>query len=381
MPAMVGASVPLVNDVFLITGRIARAKSNAAKRLRSRIFERQVMPKQFSSALRNNECDSRSAHNLTLVEPTRGLDRIALRVEALTKRYGKREALTAASFDVREGEVFGLLGRNGAGKTTMISILATERLPTSGDALVLGHSIREEQRAVRQLIGVAPQEIALYPMLTGIENLRFFGRIYGLRGTQLSRVEQLLRFVGLQERGSDRVMSYSIGMRRRLNLAVALVHRPKLILLDEPTAGVDPQSREDILQLVRRLRDEGSAILYTTHHIDEAEALCDRLCILNRGKVVTVGTLDKLVHKVDCSEVIELRGVSARSDLSSIRTLAGVHHVERTDGVVRLFVKRAADFLEPLQEILSRDRAVRLRIAPISLESLFLRLTGPEVHE
>jgi ABC-2 type transport system ATP-binding protein len=339
------------------------------------------MPKHFSSALRDREFDSPNAPSLTLVEPTSGREKIALRVEALTKRYGEREALAAVSFDVRAGEICGLLGLNGAGKTTLISILATQRLPSSGDALVLGHSIRNEQRAVRQLIGVAPQEIALYPMLTGIENLRFFGRIYGLRGMQLSRVEQLLQFVGLQERGNDRVMTYSIGMKRRLNLAAALVHRPKLILLDEPTAGVDPQSRENILQLVRRLRAEGNAILYTTHYMDEAEALCDRLCILNRGKVAAVGALDTLVHKVNCSEVIELRGVSARSDLSSIRTLAGVRHVEQTGGVVRLFVRRAADFLEPLQKILSRDKSVRLRIDPISLESLFLRLTGTQVHE
>ena len=339
------------------------------------------MPKQFSSALRDSEFDSPNAAILTLVEPRSGREKIALRVEALTKRYGEREALAAVSFDVRAGEVFGLLGLNGAGKSTLISILATERLPSSGDALVLGHSIRNEQRAVRQLIGVAPQEIALYPMLTGIENLRFFGRIYGLRGMQLSRVEQLLQFVGLQDRGNDRVMTYSIGMKRRLNLAAALIHRPKLILLDEPTAGVDPQSRENILRLVRRLRAEGNAILYTTHYMDEAEALCDRLCILNRGKVVAVGTLDTLVHKVNCSEVIELRGMSARSDLSPIRTLAGVRHVEQTGGVVRLFVRRAADFLEPLQKILSRDKSVRLRIDPISLESLFLRLTGTQVHE
>jgi ABC-2 type transport system ATP-binding protein len=339
------------------------------------------MRKQFSSVLRKSEFDSRNEHNLTLVEPTCGREKIALRVDALTKRYGKREALAEVSFDVREGEVFGLLGLNGAGKTTLLSILATEQSPSNGDALVLGHSIRNEQQEVRQLIGLAPQEIALYPMLTGIENLRFFGRIYGLRGMQVSRVEHLLQFVGLQERGNDRVTTYSIGIRRRLNLAVALVHRPKLILLDEPTAGVDPQSREDILHLVRRLRDEGNAVLYTTHHMDEAEALCDRLCILNRGRVVAVGTFDTLVHQVNCSEVIELRGVSARSDLWSIRTLAGVRYVERTDGLVRLFVKPAADFLEPLQQILSRDKSVHLRIAPISLESLFLRLTGTAVHE
>jgi ABC-2 type transport system ATP-binding protein len=337
------------------------------------------MNKKFSSALRKSEFDLQNARSLTLVERTSGQRNIALRVEALTKWYGTREALAAVSFDVRQGEVFGLLGVNGAGKTTLISILATERRPSSGDALILGHSIRDEQQAVRQLIGVASQEIALYPMLTGSENLHFFGSIYGIRGIRLSdRVEQLLEFVGLQERGNDHVMTYSIGMRRRLNLAVALVHRPKLILLDEPTAGVDPRSREEILQLIRRLRDEGNAILYTTHYMDEAEALCNRLCILNRGKVVAVGTFETLVRKLGFPEVIELRGVTPRTELSAISALRGVCHVERSDGVVRVFVKRAADFLEPLRKIITRDESVRLRIAPISLESLFLHLTGTE---
>jgi ABC-2 type transport system ATP-binding protein len=340
------------------------------------------MGQQFSSPVQNREFDTPNAQRLRLVETTHGQGKIALSVEAMSKRYGEMEAITDVSFDVRQGEIFGLLGLNGAGKTTLISILATERNPSSGDALILGHSICDERQAVRQLIGVAPQELALYPMLTAAENLRFFGRIYGIGGKELSgRVEQLLQFVGLLERRDDRVVTYSVGMKRRLNLAVALVHRPKLILLDEPTAGVDPHSREEILQLVRRLRDEGNAILYTTHYMDEAEALCNRLCILNRGKIVAVGTFDTLVRKLGFSEIIELKGVSARSDLSAIRALRGVYHVERTDGVMRLFVKRAADFLEPLQKIVRRDDSVRLRIAPISLESLFLHLTGTERNQ
>jgi ABC-2 type transport system ATP-binding protein len=340
------------------------------------------MRKQFSSALRKSELDSRNAHRLTLVESTCDHGKVALRVEALSKRYGANDAVADVSFEVRQGEVFGVLGLNGAGKTTLISMLATQLRPSAGDALLLGHSIRDEQRAVRQMMGVAPQETALYPMLTAIENLRFFGRIHGIGGMELTRsAQQLLQFVGLQDRGNDRVATYSIGMKRRLNLAVALVHRPKLILLDEPTAGVDPRSREDILRLIRHLRDEGSAILYTTHYMDEAEALCDRLCILNRGKVVALGTLDALVHKANCSEVIELRGVSPEVYLSAVRGLRGISHVEHSDGAVRLFVKRAGDLLEPLHKIISRDKSVRLRIATVRLENLFLRLTGTEAQE
>lgn len=335
-----------------------------------------------SSSRWSPNIDSTGDRVLALVEATHDRGKVALRVEALSKRYGTIDALTNVSFDVRRGEVFGLLGLNGAGKTTLISILATERRPSAGDALLLGHSICNERRVVRQMIGLAPQEIALYPMLTGAENLRFFCRIYSVPRVELaSRVEQLLDFVGLQERGNDRVVTYSGGMKRRLNLAVALVHQPTLILLDEPTAGVDPESREEILTLVRRLRDDGNAILYTTHYMEEAEGLCDRLCILNQGRLLAVGTLDGLLRHLDFSEVIELKGLSTRSDLVAIRALGGVCHVERGNGLVRLFVKRAADFLGPLQKIISRDKSVRLRIAPISLENLFLHLTAREVRE
>jgi ABC-2 type transport system ATP-binding protein len=339
------------------------------------------MNAQSSLAQQNFESDSSNDRGLTLVVATRDLGKVALRVDALSKRYGPIEAVAGVSFEVRQGEVFGLLGLNGAGKTTLISMLATERTPSSGDALLLGRSIRAEQSAVRRMIGVAPQELALYPMLTGAENLRFFGRIYDLTGAELAaRVEQLLDFVGLQDRGNDRVATYSGGMKRRLNLAVALVHRPKLILLDEPTAGVDPQSREDILKLVRRLRDDGNAILYTTHYLEEAEGLCDRLCFLNQGKVVAVGTLDALTRDLEFTEVIELKGISPRTDLTALRALGGVCRLERRDGLVRLFVRRAADLLGPLQRILSRDKSVRLKIAPLSLENLFIHLTGSELR-
>jgi ABC-2 type transport system ATP-binding protein len=335
-----------------------------------------------SPAQRNPRPDSYNDRGLTLVGGAREPGKVALHVDALSKRYGEMDAVSGVSFDVRQGEVFGLLGLNGAGKTTLISMLATERPPSGGDALLLGHSIRRERRTVRRMIGVAPQDIALYPTLTGAENLRFFGGIYDIRGVELAtRVAQLLDFVGLQDRGNDRVATYSGGMKRRLNLAVALVHRPKLILLDEPTAGVDPQSREDILKLVRRLRDDGNAILYTTHYLEEAEGLCDRLCFLSRGKVLAVGTQDALLRSLEFSEIIELKGLSPRVDLGSLRALGGVCHVERRDGLVRLFVRRAADLLGPLQRIISRDKAVRLRIAPISLENLFLHLTGGEAHE
>jgi len=308
---------------------------------------------------------------------------VALRVVGLTKRYGTTTAVSGLNFDIHEGEIFGLLGPNGAGKTTTIAMLATQRQPSDGDATLFGHSARKDPYRVRQMIGLAPQEVSLYPALTAAENLRFFGSIYGIRQSELrDRTDELLTLVGLDAHRDNQVGIFSGGMKRRLNLAVSLVHRPKLILLDEPTAGVDPQSREQILKIIEGLRDDGNAILYTTHYMEEAERLCDRLGILSEGKLVAAGTLDELLSGLEFAEIIEVRGLPGGIDLAGMQALGGVSRIERGDGVVRLYVKRATDYLWPLQKIINRsDQDVRLKIAPLSLENLFLHLTGLELRD
>ncbi len=310
-------------------------------------------------------------------------DAAALRVDALSKRYGAIEAVAGLSFEVGEGEIFGLLGPNGAGKTTTIAMLATQRRPSGGDAQVLGHSVRREPHIVRRLIGVAPQEIALYPMLTAVENLRFFGRVYGMRGVELEdRIDQVLDLMGLTSHRDFHVATFSGGMQRRLNLAVALVHRPHLLLLDEPTAGVDAQSRHHVFETIRRLRDGGSAILYTTHYMEEAEGLCDRLGIMDKGRMVAMGTLSGLMEDANCAETIEIRGLGRPIDLSAIRSRPGVLGIETSDGLVRLHVKNAANFLEPLRQLIGRScKPVYMKITPPSLEQFFLRLTGKELRD
>jgi len=305
---------------------------------------------------------------------------VALRVAGLSKQYGATTAVSGLNFEIHEGEIFGLLGPNGAGKTSTIAMLATQRRPSGGDATLFGHSACKEPYQVRQMIGFAPQEISLYPELTAAENLQFFGRVYGVNRAELGpRVEELLSMVGLYLKGDERVSTFSGGMKRRLNLAVSIVHRPKLILLDEPTAGVDPESREQILSIIGGLRDNGSAILYTTHYMEEAERLCDRVGILSEGRLVAVGALDTLLSEQDYAEVIEVRGLRAGIDLAAMQAWGGVSRIERDrgDGMTRLYVKRAADFLLPLQKIISRsNQNVRLKISPLSLEDLFLHLTG-----
>jgi linearmycin/streptolysin S transport system ATP-binding protein len=301
-----------------------------------------------------------------------------LRVEGLRKSYGDTEAVAGLSFDVRAGEVFGLLVPNGAGKTTTLSILATEKRASGGSASVLGRDLTGESVTVRKSIGVAPQQIALYPMLTAIENLQFFGRMYGVSGVRLrSRIEELLQLVELEAHANHYVVTFSGGMKRRLNLAVALVHAPKLILPYEPTAGVDVHSRERIFEIVRGLRNTGTTVVFTTHYTEEAEGLCDRIGIVNRGKLVAMGRLDELLSDMDYRDVIELRGAGDDVDLSAIRSARGLCRIERGGGVVRLFVRKAASFLAPLQRIISRsERPINLRIARIGLAHLFLHLTG-----
>lgn len=306
----------------------------------------------------------------------------ALRVEALRKSYGSLEAVAGISFEISEGEVFGLLGPNGAGKTTTISVIATQLRPSAGDAVVFGHSVLRDVTAVRRMIGVVPQEIALYPKLTAAENIRFFGRMYGVPKADLDeRVDGLLRLMGLEGRRDDYVATFSGGMKRRLNMAVSLVHRPRLILLDEPTAGVDPHSREHIFQIVRALRDEGSAIVYTTHYLEEAERLCDRLGIMDEGKIIAMGTLDALLAQLGCAEIIQLRGLPPHADLSRLQTAPGVSRIETHDGVTCVYVTSAARLLAPLQQAIGRYEQVKIEITPLSLEAVFLQLTGKELRD
>jgi len=225
----------------------------------------------------------------------------------LARRFGDLEAVRGLSLKVSRGEIFGLLGPNGAGKTTTLSMLATLLPPSSGDADLLGHSLRDDAQSVRPLIGLAPQELSLYAGLSGRANVRFFGSLYGLRGRTLEvACEQLLDRVGLADRAHDLAGTYSGGMKRRLNLACSLVHAPRILLLDEPTAGVDPQSRERLLEVVREIAASGTTVVYTTHYMEEAQRLCERLAIMDQGRVIAHGTLQELLDIVGPGQVVEV---------------------------------------------------------------------------
>jgi ABC-2 type transport system ATP-binding protein len=224
-------------------------------------------------------------------------------VQGLSKSFGNVRAVEDLRFSIEEGEVFSLLGPNGAGKSTSIAMLCALMEPTSGDARIGGLSVRERSAALRRLVGIVPQEIALYEELSGIANLNFFGRLYGLSGSALrDRVHGLLSRIGLEDRARSPVKTLSGGMKRRLNIAAGLVHSPRLVFMDEPTVGIDPQSRRAVLDLILELRREGTTILYTTHYMAEAEELSDRVGIIDHGTLLAVGTCAELARSVTTAD-------------------------------------------------------------------------------
>jgi len=316
--------------------------------------------------------------------PSSEADGLAIEVRGLRHQFGSTQALAGVDLEVRVGETFGLLGPNGAGKTTALSILATRLKPVAGEVSVLGRRLPEQLGALRREVGLAPQELSFYPGLSGLENLLFFGRLYGLRGADLDeRCEETLERVGLGGRRHDRAEVYSGGMQRRLNLACALVHRPRLLLLDEPTVGVDPQSRENLLLAVREISEKGTTIVITTHYIEEAERVCDRLAIVDAGRIIACGTGDDLLATVGLGEVVALRGVLLDEADPSLRRVPGLRGVEHHVGGTRIFVDDAARGMAALTEIVSAAGVALdgIEIQRVDLERVFVHLTGRALRD
>jgi ABC-2 type transport system ATP-binding protein len=305
-------------------------------------------------------------------------------LRGLARSFGEVEAVRGVSMHIEEGETVGLLGPNGAGKTTTLSMLATLLGPSAGDADIFGASLCREAWTVRRLVGLAPQEVSLYPELTADENLRFFGRLYGLGGSRIrERADALLDLVGLLPRRHDRVATYSGGMKRRLNLACSLLHAPRLLLLDEPTVGVDPQSRDRIFDAIRELARGGKTILYTTHYMEEAERLCDRIIIMDEGRIVAAGTIGELLRIVGMGEVIELSGSGEVLGDGRLASVPGVSKIERGERSIRIFVESAARALPAIAALVATagEKLRAVQIYPVDLERVFMHLTGKQLRD
>ena len=230
---------------------------------------------------------------------------VEVQVIDLVKRFGKHEAVKGVSFSIGKGEIFGLLGPNGAGKSTTINMMCGYLTPTSGDTLIDGISVAKDPLRVKRMLGVVPQEIALYKNLSSLENLEFFGQLYGMPARERrERAAEVLQFVGLYERRKEPIKNFSGGMQRRINMAVAMIHQPQFLMMDEPTVGVDPQSRENIFETIEKVRDAGTTILYTTHYMEEAERLCNHIAIMDDGRIIALGTLEQLLAMRDQSREV-----------------------------------------------------------------------------
>ncbi|MFN8433021.1 MAG: ATP-binding cassette domain-containing protein [Anaerolineales bacterium] len=310
-----------------------------------------------------------------------------LEVQNLEKNYGDFKAVKGISFDIKEGEIFSLLGPNGAGKTTTISMLSTLYTPTAGDATIAGHSITKAPMAVRNAIGVVPQDLALYEDLNARENLTFWGQMYGLGGSALkNRVEEVLNQIGLVDKAKDRVKTYSGGMKRRVNIGVGLLHKPKLLFMDEPTVGIDPQSRRAILDTVKDLNKQGMTVLYTTHYMEEAEELSDRVGIIDHGELIAIGTQKELTKQVGETETLILH-ISENEDpealVTAFKGIKGVLEAKSVDHEISVITPSAADVMAPVVTK-ANERGIKIHSIDIrepNLEAVFLHLTGRALRD
>jgi len=310
-----------------------------------------------------------------------------LEVQSLVKQYGDFIAVKGVSFDIKEGEIFSLLGPNGAGKTTTISMLSTLYTPTSGDATIGGHSITKDPMAVKRLIGVVPQELALYEDLTARENLVFWGQMYGLSGKSLNtRVDEVLEQIGLVDKAKNRVKTYSGGMKRRVNIGVGLLHKPRLLFMDEPTVGIDPQSRRAILDTVKDLNKQGMTVLYTTHYMEEAQELSDRVGIIDHGELIALGTQDELTKQVGETDTLILH-IGENDDsaalANSLKGLNDILEANAADHEVSIITPQAENILASVVSK-ANERGIKIRSMDIrepNLEAVFLHLTGRALRD
>lgn len=308
-----------------------------------------------------------------------------VKIEGLTKKFGDVIAVDNISLTIEEGEIYGLLGPNGAGKSTTINILCGLLAMDKGIIEILGKDIEKNSTYAKQNIGVVPQDIAIYEDLTAYENVKFFASLYGLKGSELKeKVEEALRFVGLLDKKKEYPKSFSGGMKRRLNIACAIAHRPKLIIMDEPTVGIDPQSRNHILQSVKKLNSLGCTIIYTTHYMEEVEAICGNIAIIDHGKVIAQGTKEELKSIVTDVNYVEITVEDLdKVNIEELKAIVGVIQIEVENEKIKIESKKDVTNLDKIILFFTSNNISIKNIESKNpdLESVFLILTGRKLRD
>jgi ABC-2 type transport system ATP-binding protein len=305
-------------------------------------------------------------------------------VKDLQKNYGSLRAVDGISFEVPEGEMLGFLGPNGAGKTTTLSMISGLLRPDQGRVSIGGIDVWHSPKEAKRMLGLVPQDLALYEELTARENLMFWGSLFHLPRSELkANIEVWLDRVGLKGRGREAVSKFSGGMKRRLNLAIGLVHNPKVVLLDEPTVGIDPQARKNILDIIREIAKEGSTILFTTHHLEEAEALCDRIAIMDHGKILETGSVEELAKVVGDGDIVSINGSFTAVQLQTILENESVNILNAAEHTATMSLSHGG---MNIAAVLQKFSEAGIEVTDISmqkpsLESVFLKLTGRELRD
>lgn len=307
-------------------------------------------------------------------------------IDKISKSFGKHKVVDEISFTIEQGELFGLLGPNGAGKSTTISMLSGLIKPSSGNIFVNGKNIEKYPQEGKKCIGLVPQDIALYPTLSAQDNLFFWGRMYGLSGQKLKEeVDRVLKIANLEERRKDIIKGFSGGMKRRINIAAALLHRPQLLIMDEPTVGIDPQSRNSILETVKELNKDGMSVIYTSHYMEEVEFLCNRIGIIDLGKLLIVEEKEKLKQNIMGSECIELK-LSKEDDtvMDGLSKLDFIIKVDKNEnGSINVYLKDAPQHLQRIVNFIGEQgcNITQFSIQEPNLENVFLKLTGKGLRD
>lgn len=306
-------------------------------------------------------------------------------VRSVSKSYGNIEAVKNVSFNIGKGEIFGILGPNGAGKSTIVNILNTLIKPDKGDVIIDGVNIRDDGDTVKLIMGVVPQEIALYEELTAYENLMFWGGLYDIPKSDLkANINKTLGVVDLVNRKDDRIKTFSGGMKRRINIACSLLHNPRILVLDEPTVGVDPQNRNHIFEVIERLNSEGMTIIYTTHYMEEAERFCDKIAIIDTGQIVAQGTFKELKHISDIKDLVTIK--LADADNETIARITSENPLFRFDSTSSTFEVECGNIGNDTSIIINQIQnsggvIERINTRGTNLESIYLKLTGKELRD